>query len=54
MSLLNDKEINLLLSWRRPILILNSNKNKFPENIAPGLNTIGAFLPYMPFSLFNI
>lgn len=46
---LNDKEINLLLSWRRPILILNSNKNKFPENIAPGLNTIGAFLPYMPF-----
>lgn len=46
---LNDKEINSLLSWRKPILILNVSEKKFPENIAPGLNTIGAFLPYMPF-----
>ncbi len=37
----------LLLSWRRPILVLNQ-LNPFPlaPSLAPGLDTIGVLLPY--------
>jgi hydrogenase maturation protein HypF len=36
-----------LLSWRRPIVILD-RKKPFSESVSSGLNTIGALLPYMP------
>jgi len=45
---LNDSEIESLLSWRRPIVILKS-KNKLPESVSNGISTVGALLPYMPF-----
>lgn len=43
-----------LLSWRRPILILD-RKKPFSESVSSGLSTIGALLPYMPvhYMLFN-
>ncbi len=41
-------ELKLLQSWRRPVVIIKS-KNKLPQNISNGLNSIGALLPYMPF-----
>ncbi|MDP3641990.1 MAG: carbamoyltransferase HypF [Bacteroidota bacterium] len=44
----NQKEIDTLDSWRRPIVILRS-KNLLPEGVSNGINTIGALLPYMPF-----
>ncbi|MCL4483587.1 MAG: carbamoyltransferase HypF [Bacteroidetes bacterium] len=44
----NQKEIDTLDSWRRPIVILRS-KNLLPESVSNGINTIGALLPYMPF-----
>lgn len=45
---INVKEKEVLLSSRRPIVILKS-KNKLNSNIANNLNTIGVMLPYMPF-----
>ena len=44
----NQKEIDTLDSWRRPIVILRS-KNLLPEGVSNGINTIVALLPYMPF-----
>jgi len=46
---LSKEEEHLLLSWRRPIVIVNTYVSTFPKNLAPGLNTLGIFLPYMPF-----
>lgn len=48
--LLTPDEEDTLLSWQRPILLAKSkNKNEFPDEIACGLNTLGIFLPYLPF-----
>jgi hydrogenase maturation protein HypF len=43
----NDASKKLLLSWRRPIVILEKIK-QFPlaQSLAPGLDTIGVMLPY--------
>jgi hydrogenase maturation protein HypF len=45
---LDDAGQNELISWRRPILILEQ-KELLSESVNNGLNTIGAMLPYMPF-----
>lgn len=45
--LTNKEEEALLLSWRRPILILRQRKPLAPS-VSSGLNTTGAMLPYMP------
>jgi hydrogenase maturation protein HypF len=45
---LNVFEIQLLESWRRPIVILNQ-KGKLAFSVSNGLGTVGAILPYMPF-----
>ncbi len=47
-TFVNDNEKKVLLSSKRPIVLLKSNK-KLDNNIASGLNNIGAMLPYMPF-----
>lgn len=44
---ITPEEEKILLSYSRPIVLLES-KNLLPENIAPGLKKIGAFLPYSP------
>jgi len=44
----NDTEAASLTSWRRPVVILKSKK-AMPDGITLGLDTIGAFLPYMAF-----
>lgn len=51
----SDHEEAELISWRRPIVILNSKKRVAPS-VSNGLNTIGAMLPYMPvhFLLFRV
>jgi hydrogenase maturation protein HypF len=41
------EEERVLLSWRRPILILNQRKALAPS-VSSGLFTIGAMLPHMP------
>lgn len=43
----DDDEEALLLSWRRPILILKQKKPLAPS-VSSGLNTTGAMLPHMP------
>ncbi len=40
-------EKEALLSWRRPIVILQTKK-ELARSVSSGFNTIGAFLPYMP------
>lgn len=44
----DKEEEELILSWRRPILILREKKRLAPS-VSSGLNTIGAMLPHMPF-----
>ncbi|NIA09497.1 MAG: hypothetical protein GWP10_07170 [Nitrospiraceae bacterium] len=44
----NKKESALLQSWRRPIVLLKQ-KLELPLSLSRGLNTLGVFLPYMPF-----
>jgi len=48
-SNISEEEKTTLLSWQRPIVILNLKDkiNSFPS-LTSGLNTIGAFLPYLP------
>ena len=41
------EEERALLSWRRPILILNQRRPLAPS-VSSGLNTTGAMLPHMP------
>lgn len=43
----NATERELLASWRRPIVLLRQRK-ALAEGVNPGMNTIGAMLPYMP------
>jgi len=43
----SQHEKKLLESWRRPIVILKSTQS-FSIEITKGMETIGAFLPYMP------
>ena len=38
----------LLLSWRKPIVLLNKHRSLAPS-VSVGFHTIGAMLPYMPF-----
>jgi hydrogenase maturation protein HypF len=47
-ALVSEEEAAVLASWIRPIVLLESKK-KMPDGICLGLNTLGAFLPYMPF-----
>lgn len=42
------EELEELISWRRPVMILDQIKALAPS-VSSGLNTIGAMLPYMPF-----
>lgn len=46
-AVVSDIEKSVLVSSKSPIVLLNSYK-KMDINIAYGLNTIGAMLPYMP------
>jgi hydrogenase maturation protein HypF len=43
----NAREAEMLESWRKPIVLLIMRQQLAPS-VALGLNTIGAFLPYMP------
>lgn len=45
--LTGKEEERALLSWRRPIIILNQRKPLAPS-VSSGLGTIGAILPHMP------
>ncbi len=45
---INKKEETLLVSWRRPIVLLKI-KEQFAPSVSTGLDTIGSMLPYMPF-----
>lgn len=46
---ITPEEKKTLLSWRRPIVILNGKMKKpLPGGISSGLKTLGAFLPYIP------
>ncbi len=46
---IDESEIKTLLSWQRPIVILNMKENSvIAKELTSGLNTIGAFLPYLP------
>jgi hydrogenase maturation protein HypF len=44
---LSGEEEKALTSWRRPIVIVNAVKQP-SYSISAGLNTMGVFLPYMP------
>lgn len=44
---LDESEKEVLSSWQKPILILQS-KGTLPDNVSSKLHTIGALLPYMP------
>ncbi len=43
----SEEEEKALVSWRRPIVILHA-VNQPAYSISSGLNTMGVFLPYMP------
>ncbi len=45
---INAEEEQLLLSWRKPIVLLNKHRSLAPS-VSVGFHTIGAMLPYMPF-----
>ncbi|MBL7110476.1 MAG: carbamoyltransferase HypF [Bacteroidales bacterium] len=45
---ITSEELELLNSWRRPVLILKEKRN-LATGVSNGLNTIGSMLPYMPF-----
>jgi len=47
-SCLNNKEKELVTSWRRPVILLQS-KERLAHSVSNGLNTVGVVLPYMPF-----
>ncbi len=56
---ISQKEKEILMSYRRPIVILerksNLNSDKISKLIAPGLNNVGVMLPYtgIHYLLFN-
>lgn len=45
---INDEEEKLLLSWQRPIVLVQ-NMTGLEEPVSNGLHTTGLVLPYMPF-----
>ena len=45
---MSREEQEMLVSWRRPIVLLRSNRQMTP-GLADGLSTLGIMLPYMPF-----
>ncbi|MDD5507276.1 MAG: carbamoyltransferase HypF [Bacteroidales bacterium] len=47
-AFINPAEEKLLLSWRRPIVLLRERKKLAPD-VNVGFDTIGIMLPYMPF-----
>jgi hydrogenase maturation protein HypF len=47
-AFISEAEATSLTSWRRPVVILKAKK-KMAHGITLGLDTLGAFLPYMPF-----
>lgn len=48
MAYVGQAEEQALLSWQRPIVILKMRK-ELAQGVSMGLDTVGAFLPYMPF-----
>jgi len=45
----SEKEEKLLLSWKRPIVLLKIKENiKLSKDVCTGLDTLGVMLPYMP------
>jgi hydrogenase maturation protein HypF len=44
----SEPEESILTSWKRPVLLLQ-RKKELARGVCMGLNTIGCFLPYMPF-----
>ncbi len=44
----NDKEEEILLGNRKPILLLNKRNDKLPKNISFNNHSIGIMLPYTP------
>jgi len=48
-SVVSEQEEQLLKSPEAPIVLLKSNgENSLPDELAPGLNTLGFMLPYTP------
>jgi len=47
-ALVNQEEETLLMSWRRPVVILPAIRDLAP-GVSSGFPTIGAMLPYTPF-----
>lgn len=47
-AFLNYREKEILNSWRRPVVLLES-KNLLAHSVSDGLATVGVVLPYMPF-----
>lgn len=47
-AFLNQKEEEILSSWKRPIVLLKL-KTEMAWSVTSGLNTIGIMLPYLPF-----
>ncbi len=46
---INSLETEVIQSWRRPIVVLEGLKeNMLAPGITAGLNSVGAFLPYLP------
>ena len=48
-AVVNNKEEELLTSWRRPIVLLKIEGERLAGGISVGFGTVGALLPYMPF-----
>ncbi len=46
-AFLSEEERSALLSWRRPIVIVETRKD-LAEGVSRNLGTLGVFLPYMP------
>lgn len=47
---LSNSEARVLTSWRRPIVIIDHHhKSSLANSISAGLNSLGVFLPYLPF-----
>jgi len=47
-AFVTKEEVELLISWHRPIVLLSAKKALAPS-VSVGFRTVGAMLPYMPF-----
>ncbi len=47
-AIISEGEEATLRSWRRPVVLVGLKK-QLADNVCIGLNSVGAFLPYMPF-----